>query len=89
MQYLKNLVFEPSSWELSHFTPICRNQETLGFASSEFLLQLMKNLRLPCSEDRTDKHLLINSVLTSDDKHGLANYFFSSSQLLISVIIIL
>lgn len=89
MQYLKSLVLELFSWELSRFIPICRNQETLRFAFSEFLLQLMKNLRLPFCEDHTDKHLLINSVLTLGDKHGLANYFFPSSQLLISVIKIL
>lgn len=70
MQYIKCLVFEPSSWELSHFTPIFRKQEKFRFASFEFLLQLMKSLRLPFNEDHADKHLLINVVLTSDDKQS-------------------
>lgn len=71
--------FESSSWELSRFTPLFRKQEKFRFSSFKFLLQLMKNLRLPFNEAHTNKHLLIHFVLTSDEKRNLANYFFPSS----------
>lgn len=35
----------------------------------------MQDLRLPFSDEHTDKHLLISFILNSDDKHGLASYF--------------
>lgn len=66
-------------------TPIFTKLKNFIFAPFEFLLQLMKDLRLPFSDENTDKHLLISFVLTSDDKHGLASYFLPR-HLLISTI---
>lgn len=45
----------------------------------------MQALRLPFSDEHTDKHLLISFILSSDDKHGLASCFLPK-HLLISMI---